>query len=462
MNIDQAALVDLFRQSFAPMNAYGAGQLQLAQAALERDYAARVEEQRRAQALRDQIAGITLQNQLLAERETAQRAFTEAQAGRAQQADLVRQLAVSGQAAHLNAAAQRSAAEANDFAELQNMLIGLGVDPSAYDSPDAMRTAAAGAKAKGRNSATEIYRDVEQINAQLEKLAADAELPEARAVQIAKSHLLSAAMGDKDVTEKFKKLTSLDAILEAAGEVGASAKIEDALRGEMALRAQLFERRSRPLQTRRDSLQRTLTTLESKGISPDWESLRAIGTSSSMPTPGAAMPGGAGALMPADLDGIVPVSRGAASPAPASAPVNDAKSNLLAISAGGAGTALAVPAVRSALGRGAATAMRAAPGAAMGAFRAAPYAAPALLGYGLGSAIDNQFDGAISNHLAGVPGGTGAAFDREIGRQKDLLATIRALIPRSEPEVAARLRAATYAPTLNEEALRAALSGMSR
>lgn len=276
---DQAALTEMFRQSFSPIANYGAGQLAIVQEQQARQYAAQLQAAQRAQMLRDNLQLMQANDRMLTQRQTGLeklRAQSQLEQEQARgQAETLRALAAAGLASKENRRSAELARQAAEHERARVMAANLGIDDVDPKDPDFVTTVtqkAAAAVKKHRGSATQIAKDLSDLDKQISVLANDVDIPEARAVQLAKPLLLSLATDPKRAA-KYRGLSSIDDILAAAADEGATDKIQQALNREQVLRNSTFERKVRPLQSRQIALQKTMSVLEAKGISPDYEAL---------------------------------------------------------------------------------------------------------------------------------------------------------------------------------------------
>jgi len=448
VNFDQSALVDLFRQSFSPLTQLGAGRLAMTQAALERDYAAREQAARRAQALQDHMEGLRMQAQYQQQLQEAAGAQAMARQTAGNEANLNRQLIIGQQNAGMNMLANETAAnraiEAKRFDEAQRMAanLGLEVDPEDPDFVTKVTKEAAKVNAKHRQSATEIYRELSGLTDQMNRLSTEVEVPADRLVQIARP-LLVAAATDPKKQAAYKKLGSLDAILEAAAEEGAADKITGAIQKEQALRNQTFEKKARPLQARQQQLQRTMTVLEQRGISPDYEALRA----SVAPVDAAEPEADAGPQLP-NATSVLPPLRGEGSAAGAEALGMPAGTGF-----GLAGSVAQIPRAVGALadniGQGAGWLGERMARVAVGTRGVeALNRGEASLNHWLSQPVrfpqgDVDVYGGVRRFALGQDDTSSFAVGEEANRQRSLLATLDGLIRSAQdPAVAGQLRAA--------------------
>ena len=443
---DQQALVDLFRQSFSPITQLGAAQVQMQQAALERDYLQQAQAAQRQQALKDHIAGLYAQNQFETQRQSAIE-------GLRAEAELRRSVAAAGAAAQGNRALAADARTAQEMNQARTLAANMGieVDPADPDFVNKVTKEAARQMKTHRGSATELQRELNGITDQIGKLSTDLDLPEARQVAIAKPILLSLA--DPKQAAALKKLTSVDDVLAAAADVpGATEKIVGLLQKEQQIRNATFQKRALPLQTRQGQIQRTLQVLEGKGISPDYEALKpAISNEDDTGTAG-------------DMAAAAGIDLSAVPPPPA-------KGQAAAETAGSTnwlGPTLAAAGGATAVARMAKAPLAAAGGATGRALRFVgsrvfrptnlnPSLAAASMVEGINSAPTIWGGEPMTASLAGLLVGD---YGSELENQRAKLARINSLLPRVDPATAVKLRAMKYAPTLPDNSDLMALLNM--
>lgn len=447
--VNYQALVDLFRQSFSPIAQLGANRLALEQAAVERNFAARQMEARRQAALQDHLAGIRLQHELAGEREreSAREAYSRALALeelRGENATLSA-AASTGAAMAANRKSAEEARIARDLETARKLAADMGiadVDPDDPDYVNKVTKAAASATAKHRKSATEIARELTGLSTQIDKLSNAVDLSEAEQVKLARPLLL--ANVDPEKASAFRKLGTLDEIMEAAAEVGAADKIIKAIQTAQDQRNKSFERKVRPLVGRQQQLQRTMSVLEARGISPDYDALR---VNVEPPADAAAAEPVAGELTDEDIGALFPSSKAAAAPATSRTLETSAAATAagLGMTKAGRGSTRAL----TTAARGAGSLARPVLGTVARGV-AGPVGAASLI-----NDIPTFFGGEpMSASLAGLAlQAANADYDSEVGRQKGTLAMIDALIPRSTPDQSRQLRALRYAPTLDEDAI---------
>ena len=452
MNASTAELIEMFRGSFSPINSLSAGRMAQQQMAIQRAYA----EQQRKQALQDHITGLMIQDKVARGRDeiTNRRALErdEITNRRALELEVIRDqnaIARARTALEENRKFAETTRTADEIRGLKDTLSGLGEDPTEFgDDAVKLRSRRAQVVGKARQSATEIAKQIEGLNTQLETMAGSIEIPAADQLRMARPYALAAAAGDEKKSKLIRAAASIDDLREiVADDPVALGKIDTAITNAALVRGKAFESRARPIQTRMTQLQRTLGALEQKGITPDYDALRK--TVEPAPTDDA------GGMVDDDLSGEFEFlgDTGAAAATPTA---SAGRSNALSIGAGAAGTAAMIPAARRAVARGAGAAARGALPAvgrvAAGAMRSVPYVGPAMLGYGVGSEID-EATGA-SDAIAGLHG----TFGDELAGQRANLARIDQMIRQTQdPAVAGRLRALRYAPTIDEDTIRRAL-----
>jgi hypothetical protein len=455
MNFDQAALVDLFRQSFSPLTQLSGGRLALAQAQFERE-----------RALRERMGLAATQNQAEMSRQMAMEGMRAQQMFEQQRRTQEFQAALEGlraensieqtaTAAALNQRSAEQARTASEFAKARELAASMGIeaDPKDPDFVDKVTAEAAKQVKTHRKSATSYARELNAISAQIEKLSSGLDVPEDRQLALARPILIAAAIDDERKAE-YKKLTSLDAVMAAAAdEPGVIDKISTALQREQLLRNQTFDKRARPLQARQSQLQRTLQALEQRGISPDFEALGALGATAGE----AQQPSGdSSELSEDDLGSILPLAPqgGDGSSIPADGGSGPG------ILQGGAATALlaASPRVRAATktaARGTASVagalLKKAPGlGSLGKMGVRGAAGPV----GVASFVNDipaYFGGEpLTASLAGLAVG---GFDEKIQRQRAYVNKIDTAIRQASAagnfDAARKLRALRYAPEVD-------------
>lgn len=250
MIVDQQALVDMFRQSFAPLVTLGAGRMALAQAQQERDYAARLEEKRRQQALQDHITGLRAQSefQLQRERELQQMRNDAAEREAAFKhasglAAVVAQQQTANEGALKNNLAiheaQRSAKNVDEAAALARNL-GLPIDQSAYggDAPERfvqdVNFAAAGRRDEEQAKVDALAAERAAVLKRYNDTIANMQVPEEA---LAKRLVLGAASGDKKKMAQYDALSG-DALMNKVSELGLDSQLE----GLVAKRTQALEK----------------------------------------------------------------------------------------------------------------------------------------------------------------------------------------------------------------------------
>jgi hypothetical protein len=449
---DTAGLVDLFRQAWSPLNQLSSGRLALAQQQLEREAQQRIWEQRQQQAFLDHLSGLRLQGDQAQQLEQlrAQKALEleNIRAGHALEATNA-SVGTAGYWSNKTHEADRMARSVDEARRLQANLGISDVDPELASSDPAgyvaqIDKAAAAVASKHRGAANVYAKELTQIDSQLKQLTSEADVPESRAVAIARPLLVAAATDDKKKAA-YKKLTSLDDIMNAAGdEIGALDKINGAIDRERLIRNQTFTKKSTPLLSRQGNLQRTLIELGKKGIDPDPESWQ-------MPT------ASTGAAAPADSEGdglTADDVNNVFKPASGASTASGGGNSHLLETAAGLGLAAASPPGRAVI-KGAAKAAGPLARATIGRI---PAIGSSIAKFGVRGAagpvgaasfindVPTMFGGEpMSATLAGLTmRATGNDFGGELARQRDAIAQIDSLIPRVDPATAARLRALKY------------------
>jgi hypothetical protein len=271
MTFDTPALIEMFRQSFSPLTQLSAGQLAMTHEQLQRQAD-----------IHDRMQQLQAQDQMTTARETALEKLRAEAAqtleGLHGQNELTARMASEGLAQKANLQSQREARTAHELDQARTLVANLGlrgIDPKDPDYVDKVHAAAAEEMAKDRQAATEIDKQINAYSDQINSLAKDADVPEARQVAIAKSVMLGLAADDKQKAA-IGKAKSLDDLQALAGDIpGAVEKIQTLIGNEERTRAGVFARKVAPLQARQTALQRTQDVFAKRGISPDYEALRA-------------------------------------------------------------------------------------------------------------------------------------------------------------------------------------------
>lgn len=496
--IPQAALVELFRQSLAPLNQLGAGRLAMQQAGLEREYAAREYAARRAQQVEDHMAGLRLQSEL-GEASGARNAklaneLAIAREEAAARQRLTDQIQVGNNNAALNqqsAEAARLAAQVENARKLVTQLGITDIDPAKYQGDDRRFVEDVSFLApiytnKQRteltDKATELAKMRQEAETEVQGIFAKMQLPESVAVSIAKPQLL-ALTTDKKQRAEFNKLTTLaeveSAMLSIEGGDMALGAVQKLIEAKAKSHARPYEQQLLERRSHAANINKLIMDLP-PGVVPDYKSLRpAGGGGGGAGASGAAAAGGGAALSSADIDAVLP--KGAPQPAPAGA---EALGIMGAFDQEGlAGLVRPGSALRSAVRNAMPS-----PGGFLGAALGSVAREPARFVAGqagedavrsvegvLSGPVGQRWFGEASKMLAPVapvamaasPFLRGAAasgslagmalqggFESELNSQRDQLSMIDGLIAqahgRGDIETARRLRAAKYAPQVDD------------